>query len=208
MFNWLRMHWFEVGIFFSIPIIVYLITSKVSEIGFILWVSLITLFIHQFEEYRYPGYFPGMINVAMFASSTPDRYPFNANTAFIVNTIVGWLFFFLAAVFADSLIWLGIATILVSVGNVVAHTFLFNIKGKTIYNPGMGTALILFLPLTLYFFYILVTKNLASPVDYVLGIVLGIVLNYVGIIKLIDWLKDENTSYIFPKRCLIPSMRK
>lgn len=208
MLNWFRMHWFEVGILLSLPLIIYLVVSKVSEIGFILWISLITLFIHQFEEYRYPGYFPGMINVALFSSTRPDRYPLNPNTAFLVNTIVGWVVFFLAAVFANSLIWLGIATILVSVGNVVAHTFLFNIKGKTRYNPGMATALILFLPLTFYFFYILVTKNLASPLDYLLGLILGFIMNYIGILKLIDWLKDENTSYIFPKRCLIPSMRK
>ena len=113
MLNWLRMHWFEVGIFLSFPIFAYLATNKVSEISFILWISLITLFIHQLEEYRYPGYFPGMINVAMYKSSTPDRYPFNLNTAFIVNTTVGWFFFFIAAMFSESLIWLGIATILV-----------------------------------------------------------------------------------------------
>ena len=208
MLNWFRLYWFEVGIFLSLPIIVYLVTSRVSEISLILWISSITLFIHQFEEYRYPGYFPGMINIAMYASTKPDRYPFNPNTGFIVNTIVGWIFFFLAAVFADSFIWLGIATILVSVGNVIAHTFLFNIKGKTKYNPGMATAIILFLPLTIYFFYVLVTKNLATLLDYVFGILFGIILNYVGILKMIDWLKDENTSYIFPNRCLIPSMRK
>ena len=163
MLNFFRLHWFDIGIFFSVPIFIFITFTKQTELTILLWLSLITLFIHQFEEYRYPGYFPGMINVAMFKSSTPDRYPFNTNTAFIVNTTVGWFFFSLAAVFADSLIWLGIATILVSVGNVIAHAFLLNIKGKTKYNPGMATALILYLPLTLYYFDNLITKNLASP---------------------------------------------
>lgn len=207
MLNWLRMHWFELGIFLSLPIIVYLVIGKVSEVGFILWISLITLFIHQFEEYRYPGYFPGMMNTVMFSSKKPDRYPLNTNTALIVNTVVGWLIYFLAAVFTKSLIWIGIATILVSLGNFVAHTFVFNIKGKTKYNPGMLTAIIFFLPISVYFFYIVLTQNLATLTDWILGIIFGIFLNIFGVIGLIIILKNEDTSFIFPERCLIPSMR-
>ena len=52
-----------------------------------------------------------------------------------------------------------------------------------------------------------IQAGLASPIDWVLGLVRGAVLNYVGILKLIDWLKDEQTPYIFPKRFLIPSQR-
>jgi len=104
-------------------------------------------------------------------------------------------------------VWLGIATILISVGNFMAHTFLFNYKGKTFYNPGMLTGLILFLPISLCFFTYVVQQDLASPTDWVLGIILGITLNYIGILKLIDWLKDENTSYTFPKRCLVPDKK-
>lgn len=181
--------------------------SKLSDVSLILWISLITLFLHQFEEYRYPGYFPGMMNVAMFNSEKPDRYPLNPNTAFIINLGVGWFIYFIAAVFSETLIWIGIATILVSFGNFMAHTFLFNIKGKTKYNPGMVTAIVLFLPITIYFFYIVVINHMASTLDWSFGIILGIILNVVGVLKMIDWLKDENTPFIFPKRFLIPSMR-
>ena len=89
----------------------------------------------------------------------------------------------------------------------MAHTVLFNVRGKTFYNPGMATAIVLFLPLILWFFVMVNQGVMASPIDWVLGLVLGAVLNYVGILKLIDWLKDEQTPYIFPKRFLIPSQR-
>ena len=69
---------------------------------------------------------------------------------------MGWLFYFLAALFGEKVLWLGMATILVSAGNFVAHTFLFNIKGKTFYNPGMLTADLLFLPIAVYFFMLVV----------------------------------------------------
>jgi hypothetical protein len=149
-----------------------------------------------------------MLNLVLFASKQPDRYPLNANTALIVNVVIGWLGYLLAAVLGEKAIWLGIATMLVSVGNFIAHTFLFNLKGKTLYNPGLLTAIFLFLPIALYFFVLITQDDLATPLDWILGVGLGIALNYIGILKLIDWLKDEQTAYIFPKRCLPPAARK
>ena len=203
--NFLRLHWFDLGFVLAFVIGGVLLLSNLNSVALLLWVSLISLLIHQFEEYRYPGYFPGMMNTVMFSSKHPDRYPLNSNTAFIINVLVGWLSYFLAAVFGEKYLWLGIATILVSVGNFIAHTFLFNIKGKTIYNPGMLTAIVFFLPIATYFGYLLIQGNLATPVEWIVGIILGIVLNFIGILKLIDWLKDENTEYVFPKRFLLPS---
>jgi hypothetical protein len=203
--NFLRQHWFDLGFALAGVIGLFLLTSTLTPLAWLLWVSLLALLLHQFEEYRYPGYFPGMINVVMYQSRQPDRYPLNANTALIVNVVIGWLFYWLAARLGESALWLGIATMLVSTGNIVAHTLLFNLRGKTLYNPGLLTALLLFLPIVVYFFYLVVSQNLATPVDWAVGLGLGVVLNYVGILKLIDWLKDEKTPYIFPQRALLPA---
>ena len=206
--NFMRQHWFDVGLVLALGVSGCLLFARLSPMSILLWGNLIALFLHQFEEYRFPGYFPGMINATMFASKQPDRYPLNSHTAFLVNVIVGWLFYFLAAVSSDRAIWLGIATMLVSVGNVVAHTFLFNLKGKTFYNPGMATADLLFLPIAIAFYWLILQSNAASFLDWGLGLGLGIVLNYIGILKLIDWLKDEQTSCIFPERCLMPASKQ
>jgi hypothetical protein len=203
--DFMRLHWFDVGIVFALITGSFVLLNKLNPVSLLLWLSLISLFLHQFEEYRYPGYFPGMMNTVMFSSKQPDRYPLNTNTAFIINVFIGWLSYLLAAFFGERALWLGIATILVSVGNFIAHTFLFNIKGKTFYNPGMLTAIVFFLPIAVYFGYLLIQGDLATPIDWIVGIILGIVLNFIGILKLIDWLKDENTEYIFPKRFLLPS---
>jgi hypothetical protein len=206
--NFMRQHWFDVGLGLALGVIIYLLFTLLSAMSLLLWLSLIALFIHQFEEYRYPGYFPGMVNVTLFASKQPDRYPLNTNTALIVNVIVGWFFYFLAAVFSERGVWLGIATMLVSVGNIVAHTFLFNLKGKTLYNPGMVTADLLFGPIVVSFFWLILQTSLATSLDWIVGVGLGLALNYIGILKLIDWLKDDRTTYIFPKRCLPPAIKK
>ncbi len=206
--NFLRLHWFDLGLVLAVGVGVFVLIADPSYLALLLWLSLITLFLHQFEEYRYPGYFPGMMNSVMFSSRQPDRYPLNAQTSLIVNVIIGWLFYFLAAVFNEKALWLGIATMLVSVGNFIVHTFLFNIRGKTAYNPGMLTAIVFFLPLSVYFFFWVIQHNAASSLDWIVGIVLGIALNYIGVIKVIDWMKDENTSYVFPARCLLPRQQK
>jgi len=206
--NFMRRHWFDLGVVLAVAVSIALFFTPLSPLSLVLWLSLIALFVHQFEEYRYPGYFPGMINLVLFASNQPDRYPLNTNTALVVNVLIGWLFYALAAVFGETVMWFGIATILVSVGNFVAHTFLFNLKGKTFYNPGMVTADLLFLPIAVSFFVVIVQNHAATSLDWILGVGLGIALNYIGILKLIDWLKDEQTAYIFPQRCLPPAARK
>lgn len=208
--NFLRLHWQDVGIGFAIigGMVLATVAKQIDSFSILLWLSLISLLVHQFEEYRYPGYFPGMVNSVLFKSAKPDRYPLNTNTSLIVNVIVGWLAYFLAAFFGRHAIWLAMGTILVSAGNCIAHVFLFNIRGKTLYNPGLLTSVLLFLPIVIVFFKQIVQYHLASPSDWVCGIVLGIFLNVVGIVKLIDWLKDEHTPFIFPNRCLIPKERK
>ncbi|MEO8955132.1 MAG: HXXEE domain-containing protein [Ktedonobacteraceae bacterium] len=206
--NYLRRHWFDVGLMLAMATGAYLLVIHPIGLTLLLWLSLITLFLHQWEEYRFPGYFPGMMNSVMFSSRQPDRYPLNAHTSLTINVLVGWLFYFLAAVFNEKAVCLGIATLLVSVGNIIAHTFLFNIKGKTVYNPGMVTAIVFFLPLSVYFFSWVIHNHAASTLDWIVGAVLGIALNYIGIIKMIDWMKDENTPYVFPARCLVPGQQK
>jgi hypothetical protein len=207
--NFIRSHWYDVGGLFAVGVAVFIsLSNDLTPNNYVAWFSLISLFLHQLEEYRIVGTFPGMVNRVMFNSDMPDRYPLNANTAVYVNVYVGWAFYLLAAIAGERAVWLGIATILVSVGNTFAHTFLFNIKGKTFYNAGLATCWLFFAPCIYFFFSTLHTENLASPFDYLVGVALGIVLNVVGILKMIEWFADRNTIYVFEQRHLLPQDRK
>ncbi|MCW3076362.1 MAG: hypothetical protein JWO32_971 [Bacteroidetes bacterium] len=208
--NLLRKNWYDLGVFLSIVVSIYIFINhhNLTNYEILMWLSLVSLFLHQAEEYRLAGTFPGMVNTVMYNSKMPDRYPLNTNTAFYVNVVVGWTFYFLAAMLAERAIWLGITTILVSVGNTIAHTIVFNFKGKTFYNAGLITSWLLFVPCTYFFVSIINTNHLATKTDYLIGIPLGIILNVVGILKLIDWMADINTTYIFNNRNLLPKDRK
>ena len=197
-----RIFWPDFGIFIAFLLLPALFLGGFGKFQKLLLINLISLLIHQFEEYRFPGYFPGMLNVVMFKSETPDRYPLNTNTAMLINVFIGWLSYGIAFLFHENALFLAIATTMVSFGNFVAHTLLFNIKGKLCYNPGMLSSIILFLPLSIAI-TISIIKIKPPLLSYASGIALGIILNYIGILKMIDWLKDPNTKYIFPPRFLI-----
>ena len=194
-----RDRWYQIGIGLATVLSVALLVwhDSLSSFRALLGVSLVSLFIHQFEEYQFPGGFPRMLNTAMFNSKQPDRYPLNPNTALIINTTIGWTLYALAFIFADRALWLAIASILVSAGNVFAHLILFNIKGKTLYNPGMFTALALFLPITIYFFVYITRHNLLHPLSLIVGLVLGALINYFGVLRLITLLANKNTRFTF-----------
>lgn len=204
--NLLRKHWFDLGGLLAIITAVYVLDSyhKMTTQQLILWLSSVSLFIHQLEEYRYPGYFPGMVNSAMYNSNQPDRYPLNTQTSLIVNVVMGWLAYLLAALFGSRLEWLGIATVLISLGNFFAHTIMFNIKGRTWYNPGMLTGIVLFLPIAIWYYSTIISDPHTTMTDWLIGVPLGIVLNFLGIVKLIDWMADRNTTYVFENRQLRP----
>jgi hypothetical protein len=194
-----RQRWFQVGLILAIIVlcVVAVERQQMSNFRILLCVSLVTLFIHQFEEYRLPGYFPRMINTKFFESRAPDRFPLNANTALIINVLLGWLLYALAIVFADKALWLATATIVVSAANVVAHLVLFNVKGKTHYNPGMASAVLLFVPMTIGYFVYLQHHHLLHADNLVVGIGVGALINYFGIFKLIGILSDKRSPYPF-----------
>lgn len=208
--RFLRKHWYDIGGGLGIVTLLFVLffSPTMSDYQVLMWLSLVSLFFHQMEEYRIAGTFPGMINRVMFKSNLPDRYPLNSNTSFIINVLIGWTIYLLAALAGTQAIWLGLAAILVSFGNVIAHTVVFTIKGKMIYNAGLVTSWLLFVPCIFFFFKIVHDGSLATATDYLIGIPLGLLINIVGVLQLIGWLADKNSPFIFEERNLLPCDRK
>jgi hypothetical protein len=208
--NFLRKHWYDLGGLLALFTIIGIFTyyHAMTDYQLVMWLSLVSLFLHQLEEYRIGGTFPGMANRVMFKSDLPDRFPLNTNSSLFVNVYFGWTSYLLAAVIAEHAVWLGVATIVVSIANSISHTTVFNIKGKTFYNAGLVTSWLFFVPCIYFFFRIVYTENLITPLDYIIGIPLGIAFNIFGILKPMTWFADKNTNYIFEQRNLLVQDRK
>ncbi|MBS1495816.1 MAG: HXXEE domain-containing protein [Bacteroidetes bacterium] len=208
--NLFRNHWYDIGGILAIFTLIYLyfFYTNLSGYKILMWLSLVSLFLHQLEEYRIVGTFPGMINRVIFKSNIPNRYPLNSNTSLIINVWMGWTLYLFAALAGEQLVWLGMATILVSLGNVIAHIFIFNIKGKTFYNAGMATSLLFFIPCIYFFFKIIQEGKMATTTDYIIGILLGLIINVLGIVKLISWLANKDSTFVFRDNQLLKVDRK
>ena len=192
--KYLRSFWFDFGMLLALAVTIYLGSHPtLSNIQFLLGVSLVSLFVHQREEYRRPGGFGQMLNRVMYDSKTPDTYPLNSNTALIIN-IFAWVLYGLAAYFAEDALWLGIAALTVSLGNFLVHTFVFNIRGNTRYNPGMASAILLFLPLV--WIFVDITRGVTAWSVYGRGIALGVVVSIL-IPVTIRLLSDEKSRFSF-----------
>jgi len=204
--NFLRNHWYDAGGILGLIILTFLFIflPEMSNYRLLMWLSWVALLFHQVEEYRLPGTFPGMVNKVMFKSDLPDRFPLNSNTSLIINVGLAWTVYLLAAVTGERYVWLGMATMLVSLGNIIAHTFIFNIKGKMICNAGLATSWLCFAPCVFFFFKIIHQESLVSVTDYLIGVPLGIGINIFGVFKLILWLADRNTRFTFSTRQLLP----
>ena len=199
--SFLRNHWPDIGIVLAFLIGGWLIffSSGLSGFQILLWISFISLLLHEFEEYRFPGTFPCRFNRVFFKSQKPDRYPLNTDTSLWVNVFFGWTVYLLAAILAEKAMWICIISIMVSVGNIIIHVFVFNIKGKTLYNPGMATSLLLFLPISLYFFLSIYIYNLTSVRELLVWVPLGFVIAVALTLGTVQVMKNKHTRYVFSK---------
>jgi hypothetical protein len=199
-------HWFDVGGVFGVVLLVWLSIdgSSLDTITVLLWVSLLTLFAHQLEEWRWPGWFPGMLNVVLFRSTDPWRFPLNIRSGLAVNVGVGWVGYTLAALLGERALWLAFGRILVSLGNCILHLIVLPIRGRMLYNPGMATSLLMFLPVIIWF--VIEAWPLMSTADKVLGLILGLLLNVVGVIGLIRVMENP-TGPQFEARQVEPAIR-
>jgi len=159
--NFIRKHWYDIGAVCSVPILIvlYLHHTTLTVYQLIMWLSLVSLLWHQAEEYRIAGTFPGMVNRVMYNSLMPDRFPLNTQTAVMVNVGMGWTFYLLAAIAGEKAVWLGIATILVSAGNTIAHTTVFNIKGKHGIMPASPQAGCSLCPVSVFSFALFISNT-------------------------------------------------
>jgi hypothetical protein len=203
----MRKHWFDLGALLGVFTAITLLVRQDSMtlISIILWWSLVSLFAHQFEEYRFPGWFPGMLNVVLFKSSDPMRYPLNTRSSLVVNVAVGWVAYLAAAIWGSSYLWLALAALTVSIGNCFFHLIFMPMRGCRPYNPGMVTSLVLFLPIIVWFF--IEAGSLLNATDWIVGLLLGIVLNALGVVGIINLMANAQSTDEFEKRQVEPALK-
>ena len=196
--NMYRRHWQDFGGVLAMAITgsLALIGKRLSRPQLFSALNLVAMLVHQFEEYGFPGFFPGQFNGALFKSDTPDRYPMNAHTAMVVN--VGFLDgFYLLPVLFPRKAWLGLSTVLLGFGQVFAHWLLFPRRLRERWMPGGLSALFLFVPFGIAYLRALQEEQPPTRSDWLTAILVLPVFMVVGVAVPQQVLKDKDSPYRF-----------
>ena len=142
---------------------------------------LVIYLIHQFEEHGVDATgahyaFMGSANAklaSLVGCPTPVNCPLNPENIFYVNTILVWFFLMMTVLLGARFAFASLCAASIILVNSVAHIFPGLLGGE--YNPGLLTAIILFLPFSLSHFRF-VSRTRAVEKRYVVASVLWAVL--------------------------------
>lgn len=135
---------------------------------------LVIYMLHQIEEHLWPGGFRQYANAHVFKSGRDD-WPVDAGGVALVNIGYVWLPLAAAALFPQALRWLGLAWIGLTFVNALTH-IATSIRFRG-YNPGLVTAVVLFLPFTVWALLHEAARGEVSAPALVLVLLAGVVLH-------------------------------
>ena len=135
---------------------------------------LVIYMIHQIEEHLWPGGFRQFTNAHVFKSGNDDWLVDMGGVA-LVNIGWVWLPIGAAALTPNALYWVGLGWIGLTLVNAVSH-IATSIRFR-VYNPGVVTSIVLFLPFTIWFLALEHARGALSGADIGVVILLGVVLH-------------------------------
>src|SRR5919199_9648 len=187
-----RDNWFKVGAILAMAIAGALALSgrRLSRPRLFSALNLAALMVHQFEEYGFPGYFPGMLNGGVFKSDKPDRYPLNTNSSLIVNAVAGYPFYLLAVLFGFA--------------QAVFHGIVPPLRAKALYGPGLLTALFLHVPIGIGYIRTVGSERPLERGELARAAAYTAAVGALGIGAPLRLLRDEESPYRFTARQVGP----
>lgn len=200
-----RDNWFNVGAVLAMVIAGVLALShrRISRPRLFSALNLAALMVHQFEEYGFPGYFPGLLNAGVFKSDKPDRYPLNTNSALIVNAVAGYPFYLLPVLFPKRRS-LGLAPVLFGFGQAVFHGIVPPLRAKAHYGPGFLTAFFLHVPIGIEYIRAVGCERRLEDGEWARAAACTVAFAALGIGAPLWLLRDEESPYRFTERQVGP----
>lgn len=156
--------------------------------------------IHVLEEWRFPGGFHTMYNL-MAGSDTPDRYPMNQLSDMWTN-VIGVLFGCVVLAVGVNPVFLIMQVFLCcaelfghSSGGIFAYKRFRSRGKKTIYNPGLFTAVFGYLPILIGIVVSFFTERAPSILQVMIGLACSAALGAFSLKGVEKLCKNKNTPY-------------
>lgn len=140
-----------------------------------LWLALLVVYIlHQIEEHLWPGGFRQFANAHVFKSAN-DNWPVDIGGVALINIGFVWLPVGLAVLYPGALRWLALGWVGLTLINALTH--IVSTIRLRIYNPGLITSIVLFLPFTIFVLALEAHRGMLSGAEIALILIAGILLH-------------------------------
>ena len=140
-----------------------------------LWLGLLVIYmLHQIEEHLWPGGFRQFANAHVFKSGN-DNWPVDVGGVALINIGFVWLPVGLAVLYPGALRWIGLGWVGLTLINALTH--MVSTIRLRIYNPGLITSIVLFLPFTIFVLALEAQRGMLSGAEIALILVAGILLH-------------------------------
>ena len=200
-----RKHWQDIGGVLAMVLTgsLALFGKRLSRPQLFSTLNLVAMLVHQFEEYRFPGTFPGQFNGGLFKSDKPNRYPMNTHTAMVVN--VGFFdgFYLLPMLFPKKA-WLGLSPVLLGFFQALGHALLFPRLIGARWCPGALSAMFLHVPFGIAYLRPLQEEQPPTRSDWIKAIILLPLFLVGGVVVPQQLLKDKESPYRFTEEQVGP----
>ncbi|MDO4899521.1 HXXEE domain-containing protein [Actinomyces sp.] len=133
--------------------------------------SAMVLLLHFFEEFGFPGGFPLMGIKVLMGSEEMDSSKWDCNN---LSSMYGnWGFLLL--VYITPIILPGprplvLAAMLFNIAEIIMHLVVFNVRLRTVYNPGIVTAVLGLTPITIIYFTRIFDPTLFECYDWAIAV--------------------------------------
>ena len=188
MMKWMEDNWPKSTIFLAVYVTILLVLFlRDSDFAlFLIWAQTPVYFLHQFEEYVYPGGFTAFFNTKILGSREKD-FPVTNKVSFWINIPLIWVGFPVTAILAGQIdISIGIWTAYFSVMNGLSHIGFF-IRHR--YNPGFAVSLLVNIPVGLFTIIYFASHQLISLNAHIAGILGAVGIQAVLMIYGLKFLK-------------------
>lgn len=170
--KWLYDHWMKATPFLAFYSFIFISLYVNDKNLYFIWLQTIIYWIHEFEEYIFPGGFLDFFNKHMMGSDGGE-FPLSKVGSFWINIPLVYISMPLAAVLAHFFgIEYGLWTAYFSILNASSHVVMFFIFGFK-YNPGLVASICLNIPFGIYAIYLI--GPFLSLKANILSIIFGII---------------------------------
>ncbi len=174
--NWLYDNWMKGTPFLALYtfVLVWIYVRDVDFALFLVWLQCPAYWLHEYEEYVWPGGFLRFFNRGPLGS-TRDDVPLSKAGSFWINIPLMYVLLPLAGIMSHFFgtgwgLWVAYYSTL----NASAHVVMFFVYGRK-YNPGLVASVLVNIPLGIYTVWYFLSNGLVTTGVNVASIIVGIV---------------------------------